>query len=250
MNSTIDIVPAQIAGETVQTVSARDLHASLEVGKDFTNWIKNRIRQYGFAQGEDFEVVVQETPRSGELEGVFAQMGENPPAGHRAGGRPATEYFITLDMAKELAMVERNERGRQIRRYFIEVEKRWRANAELPNDGLAPEPGGQRLPPGQRFAEERRRLGYATKREFAEATGLRLNIITSFEDLNGQTNKLWVVYRLMDAGFDLRYWQTGFRTPYRPVGPEESALLQAWRRAGVDGVQRHLAHVLAVLKRE
>jgi anti-repressor protein len=89
----------------IETVNARDLHAFLEVGKDFSNWIKDRIEQYSFAEGQDFV--------------VFANSGENP-----QGGRPAKEYAISLDMAKELSMVERNERGKQARAYFIEMERR------------------------------------------------------------------------------------------------------------------------------
>ena len=75
------------------------------VGKDFSTWIKSRIEKYGFVENEDFE--------------VFPNFGENP-----NGGRPTKEYAITLDMAKELAMVENNEQGRIARKYFIECEKR------------------------------------------------------------------------------------------------------------------------------
>lgn len=87
-----------------QVVNARELHQFLEVNTDFSNWIKRRIEEYGFAKNEDFV--------------VFAKSGENP-----NGGRPSKDYAISLDMAKELSMVERNERGRQARRYFIEAEK-------------------------------------------------------------------------------------------------------------------------------
>ncbi len=92
-----------------QVVNARELHQFLEVGKDFTNWIKGRINQYGFTENEDFE--------------VFANFGENS-----KGGRPSKEYAISLNMAKELSMVERNEKGKQARRYFIECEKQMRNN--------------------------------------------------------------------------------------------------------------------------
>lgn len=88
-----------------QVVNARELHQFLMVGKDFSTWIKSRIEKYGFVENEDFE--------------VFPNFGENP-----NGGRPTKEYAITLDMAKELAMVENNEQGRIARKYFIECEKR------------------------------------------------------------------------------------------------------------------------------
>lgn len=99
------VCEGRVGEEQIQTVNARDLHAFLEAKKDFSNWIKDRIEQYGFAENLDFV--------------VFAEIGENP-----SGGRPRREYAISLDMAKELAMVERNDKGKQARQYFIECERR------------------------------------------------------------------------------------------------------------------------------
>lgn len=90
-----------------QVVSARELHEFLESKQEFANWIKNRIDKYGFVENQDFE--------------VFDNFINNP-----NGGRPLKEYALTLDTAKELAMVEGNEKGRQARRYFIECEKKLR----------------------------------------------------------------------------------------------------------------------------
>ena len=87
-----------------QVVSARELHKFLESKQEFANWIKNRIDKYGFVENQDFE--------------VFDNFINNP-----NGGRPLKEYALTIDMAKELAMVEGNEKGKQARRYFIECEK-------------------------------------------------------------------------------------------------------------------------------
>lgn len=92
-----------------QAVNARELHAFLKSRQDFSTWIKNRIADYDFVENQDFV--------------VFHKNMENP-----QGGRPSIEYAITLDMAKELSMVERNEQGRQARKYFIECEKRLKAN--------------------------------------------------------------------------------------------------------------------------
>lgn len=93
--------------EGKQAVSARELHGFLESKKDFSSWIKDRIERYGFVQGVDFE--------------VFTQIGENS-----KGGRPSIEYALTVDAAKELSMVEGNEKGKQARRYFIEAERSFR----------------------------------------------------------------------------------------------------------------------------
>lgn len=88
-----------------RAVNARELHQFLEVKSDFNNWIKNRISDYGFTENQDFE--------------VFVKNNENS-----QGGRPLKEYIISIDMAKELSMVERNEKGKLARLYFIEMEKK------------------------------------------------------------------------------------------------------------------------------
>lgn len=87
-----------------QLVNARELWENLHVGRDFSTWMKERIERYGFIEGTDFSPVQRKS----------------------TGGRPATEYLLTMDMAKEIAMVENNEVGRMIRKYLIEVEKRYR----------------------------------------------------------------------------------------------------------------------------
>ena len=107
MNELIPLQPQTINGNAVETVSARELHAFLEVGKDFSNWIKNRLETLGSIENEDY-LVIQE---------VFPKIGER-------GGRPKIEYYLTLDVAKHLAMMEKNEKGKQARQYFIECEKK------------------------------------------------------------------------------------------------------------------------------
>ena len=109
----IQLTTADIGGESVQTVDARTLHAFLGVGRDFTSWIKARISQYGFSEGDDY---------------LLTKTGEQLPSGTKY----RTDYQITVDMAKELAMVERTPKGREVRRYFIECERRARA-ASVPS---------------------------------------------------------------------------------------------------------------------
>ena len=103
------IKPVIVGSESINTVNARELHEFLGVGRDFSNWIKGRINEYGFVEGVDYTTV--QNLRS--------------PKRATSKSRPqmATDYLVSVDMAKELAMVERTEKGRQVRRYFIECEK-------------------------------------------------------------------------------------------------------------------------------
>ncbi|AXE56534.1 antA/AntB antirepressor family protein [Escherichia coli] len=103
----ISVFNGTISNETALLVNARDLHTFLDVGKRFASWIVERIAEYGFVENQDFMIISQVREKIGR-------------------GRPAKDYHLTLDTAKELAMVERNEKGRQVRRYFIECEKRLR----------------------------------------------------------------------------------------------------------------------------
>lgn len=88
------------------TLSARELHEYLEIETPFKKWF-DRMCEYGFTEEIDFAEVMD-------------KIVQNP-----KGGRPATDYQITLDMAKEIAMIQRSEKGKQVRQYFIEVEKQW-----------------------------------------------------------------------------------------------------------------------------
>jgi phage anti-repressor protein len=101
----IPVFSGELSGIPAQLVDARLLHEFLEVGKDFSTWIKDRIEEYDFALNIDY---LEYSPKSGKTP---------------KGGRPAKDYHLTIDMAKELGMIERNEKGRQIRRYFLDMER-------------------------------------------------------------------------------------------------------------------------------
>ncbi|MCT4609148.1 MAG: antA/AntB antirepressor family protein [Pelagimonas sp.] len=91
------------------TVNARELHKFLEVGKDFTNWIKGMIEKYGFSEGQDYvEIFARQNGRA------------------KRGGHNKKEYFITFDMGKELSMVSKTPKGKEARKFFIESDKRRR----------------------------------------------------------------------------------------------------------------------------
>jgi len=85
-------------------VDARELHEFLGSKRQFANWIKSRIQRYGFKEGFDYTSFNKNVKRA-------------------TGSSKTTEYVLTLNMAKELAMVENNEKGREARIYFIEAEE-------------------------------------------------------------------------------------------------------------------------------
>ena len=94
-----------IGAEQVNAVDARGLHQFLGVGRNFANWIQERVDTYGFQEHRDFE--------------VFIKTDNNP-----KGGRPSKEYVLSVEMAKEVSMMERNAKGKEARQYFIECERR------------------------------------------------------------------------------------------------------------------------------
>lgn len=100
-----------------KAVNARDLHSFLQVGKDFSTWIKNRIDKYDFIEGKDFQTLYLDyqgnllnirLPQNGESENQQVSK---------------IEYALSISMAKELSMIENNERGKQARKYFIACEE-------------------------------------------------------------------------------------------------------------------------------
>ena len=132
--------------EGMNLIDARALHDALEVHRDFSTWIKDRIEKYGFLEGEDFFKHEESCfPDLGRLKQTFKkQVGQrfSPNLGKTSlGGRPAINYLLTMDMAKELAMVENNEAGRKVRRYLIKIENEYRqirsGDAQLSFEALA-----------------------------------------------------------------------------------------------------------------
>ncbi|WP_375664987.1 MULTISPECIES: antA/AntB antirepressor family protein [unclassified Bartonella] len=103
MNTLIPISEQTVGQEIVQTVNARELHAFLEAKRDFSNWIKDRIIKYNLEEGIDYILTLAKT---GERQNVVLK-----------------EYYLTLNVAKELSMLENNKKGREARLYFIKCER-------------------------------------------------------------------------------------------------------------------------------
>ena len=84
------------------TVSGRELHAVLGVATQYKDWFP-RMCEYGFIEGRDFSSILSKS----------------------TGGRPSTDHALSIPMAKELCMLQRNEQGKKFRQYFISVEDAW-----------------------------------------------------------------------------------------------------------------------------
>lgn len=113
-----ELVPVYETSTGDKVVFGTELHKVLEVKSKFADWVKNRLNDCEALEVEDYD--------------SFSKILEK-------GGRPQMEYIIKLDTAKEMAMLERNEKGKQVRRYFIQVEKKFKGQYQNVLDNLSPE---------------------------------------------------------------------------------------------------------------
>lgn len=102
-----ELVPVYITSTGEKVVYGTEMYTKLKPGTVFADWIKRRISECDAVEDKDFE--------------VFRKKEKNS-----KGGRPALEYIMKLDIAKEMAMLEHNETGKQVRRYFIRVEEKYK----------------------------------------------------------------------------------------------------------------------------
>lgn len=107
---TTALIPVNYDGEQ-PTVSARELHAGLEIGTDFRKWFP-RMAEYGFTENVDWKRVYQKCPTLG-------------------GNQNMVDYQISVDMAKQICMIQRSEKGRLYRQYFIDLEKAWNTPEQI-----------------------------------------------------------------------------------------------------------------------
>ena len=121
------------------TVSARDLHEALEINTRFNDWF-SRMAEYGFENGVDFNLLKNEKVR---LEG------------NREVKRDIMDYQISVDMAKQICMIQRSEKGKQYRQYFIDLEKAW----NTPGADLRPRPENGRSEDREAERNQRRSAG-------------------------------------------------------------------------------------------
>ena len=111
-----DLIPIKVENDQ-QLLSARDLHKGLGLKKQFTDWVKQNFKD--FEENTDF---------------VFTPQSVNMPNG---GTKQIKDYFLTIDMAKQLCLMSRTEKGKQYRKYLIDVERKWNDPQEVVKRGYA-----------------------------------------------------------------------------------------------------------------
>ncbi|EFN2432409.1 antA/AntB antirepressor family protein [Escherichia coli] len=165
----IPVFNGTIANETALLCNARDLHAFLGVKKVFAAWITNRISEYEFIENQDYI--------------LLSNLGKQTSG---RGGHNRKDYHLTLNTAKELAMVERNEKGRQIRRYFIECEKKLRS-----------------MQPAQQFTDEEIILLCYMQVQMEKAQDISKRLYPILKELNSSYSS-----KLYDIAFETFYTVT------------------------------------------
>ena len=103
-----ELIKVDFSGDR-PAVSARELHEFLEVGTKYADWFP-RMCEYGFSEGEDFNLLKNEQVRQ---------------EGNRMVSRMVDDAVLSIDMAKEICMIQRNENGKLARQYFLQMEKAW-----------------------------------------------------------------------------------------------------------------------------
>lgn len=197
-----------------KAVNARDLHAFLESKQQFADWIKGRISRYDFEEGKDFEVLCFDY--QGNLLNIrhhnFMKTDNQQVS--------KIEYALSIGMAKELSMLENNERGKQARKYFITCEEKAVSGITLPNFNnpaeaarawaLEYEAKQQALLEAKEAQDNVKRLVHDSKTytagEIAKDVGLRsaieLNNRLAKMEVQFKQNGTWLLYaKYADLGY-------------------------------------------------
>lgn len=101
-----ELIQVKVNKNNEQVVSGRDVHEFLEINTPYVKWF-NRMLEYGFEENIDYLVT-----------DIFVHNS-------KGGRQTQIDHILKMDMAKEICMIQRTEKGRKARRYFIEIEKAW-----------------------------------------------------------------------------------------------------------------------------
>lgn len=170
-----ELVPVYITSTGEKVVYGTELYTKLKPGTVFADWIKRRISECDAVEDKDFE--------------VFRKKEKNS-----KGGRPALEYIMKLDIAKEMAMLEHNETGKQVRRYFIRIEEKYKEEKKKVTQGA------QKRPPLTAVTGAAKFLTSLTEKAGCDGK-IQLLTAKSFYETNGYPV-------LVEIGADKQYWDT------------------------------------------
>jgi len=225
----------------VDIVSLKNLHESLGVRKDFSSWAKSMFK-YGFEEGLDFTPIRVKS----------------------SGGRDGVDYAIIIDMAKEISMLQRTERGKIVRLYFIELEKANKVVFEQPKPLSQIE---LILQSAQVLADQEKQIGLLkesvsniekyiedNKKEKAEATKLLLSVERSTDkvpDLTKRANIRQIVNQYCGAkGLDQQsVWRSIYEKLYYRYGVNLNACMKKKRESNLELAERlgHIDKIYAIV---
>nr|DAV96165.1 MAG TPA: antirepressor protein [Caudoviricetes sp.] len=220
-----ELIRIKVNEKQEQVVDGRELHKVLEVSTAYKDWFP-RMCEYGFAEGEDFCSILSES----------------------TGGRPATNHLVSIDMAKELCMIQRTERGKRARQYFIQVEKDYNSPEKIMARALRiaeQELSTLRLEnkvKDQQIAELQPKASYYDLilqcKDLLTVTEISKDYGMSAKGLNTKLHELGVQYRQSSIWFlyskyqDKGYTQTKTQSYTKSDGTTGSSVHTYWTQKG------------------
>lgn len=167
-----ELVPVYVTSTGEKVVYGTELYECLGSKQEYSNWVKNRLKECDSAENADFTTILSKS----------------------TGGRPKQEYIIKLATAKEMAMLEHNQKGKQVRRYFIRVEEKYKEEKKKVTQGA------QKRPPLTAVTGAAKFLTSLTEKAGCDGK-IQLLTAKSFYETNGYPV-------LVEIGADKQYWDT------------------------------------------
>ena len=203
VNAIDDLIPIYNTEKNLKVVNARELHAALGVKKKFPDWIKQNLREYLITDNinnKDFDCY------------TFEEKGQ--------GNKNKKEYILTLDCAKELAMLSKCEKGKQIRKYFIDIEKSFYNIANTLTDSTKDDKekiNSALLIANKTISKQQKELNRVMKNylynknkniELRKEIKVLKEQLSSQEHLTIDNNEIKIIEsQLVDAMNDIEYWR-------------------------------------------
>ncbi|MCD6433240.1 MAG: antA/AntB antirepressor family protein [Sulfurimonas sp.] len=173
MNNIIHITQTELDGNEVNSADARDIHTYLKVDTPFPTWIKRAIEKYDFIEDEDFTSLITDS---------------------KSGKR---DFFVSMDMAKELCMLENNQIGEDTRKYFIKLEKQSQKVLSIPEQIQLIAQGNQITDERLTILEKTKRLESWQEKSLLDAKNKKVySLAPNDKNLSsGLHRKTWILFK-------------------------------------------------------